>query len=62
LFIFGLHRLRYEIPIALGHGWLQFGEFSVKRHSTNNEWHPEFQRAGFSSNVHDKLGTVILAL
>lgn len=60
--ILGLHRLRYDILAALRHGWLQFGEFSVKRDCAEYQWHPQLQRASFSSNIHNKLGTVVVTV
>ena len=64
LFIFGLHFLRYQkkrlILVVLGCDGLQFGEFSLKRHCSHYQWHLEFQKVSFSSNIHNKLETNIL--
>ena len=64
LFIFGVHFLWYKrkclILVFLGCDGLQFGEFSLKRHCSHYQWHLEFQKVSFSSNIHNKLETNIL--
>jgi len=64
LFIFGLHSLWYKwkwlILAVLGCDRFQFGEFSLKRDCSHYQWHLEFQKVSFSSNIHKKLETNIL--